>query len=107
MPPQKILPTPRQLQLLALIVVESIGRDITKRLSKKLGKRVPYSSVYTALGDLEERGWVSSRDSERGGRRIREFKLTGPGVRVLNEAREYYRNLADFGTGESSWEAAT
>lgn len=99
----KGLPTPRQLQLLALVVTERIGRDVTKLLEKEVGRRVAYTSVYTALGDLEERGWVKSRESERGGRRIRLFKITGPGERALNQARDFYSRLSKFtGNGEPS-----
>lgn len=96
MDPEKT-PSPRELQLLALVVTETIGRDVAKAYEQETGKRIPYGTVYSLLDQMEEAGWVRSRDDMRNGRRVRHFKLKGPGVKALNRGREYYRGLAEFG----------
>lgn len=90
-------PAPRELQLLALVISERIGREVAKLLEAKTGDPAPYGTVYTLLGDMAEAGWVKARDGERGGRRVRYFKLTGAGVAALARGRQYYSKLAAFG----------
>jgi DNA-binding PadR family transcriptional regulator len=98
MNPDKI-PSPREHQLLALVVTERIGRDIAKLYEKETGERIPYGTVYTVLDGMEKSGWVSSREETRGGRRIRLYKIQGAGVAAFNRSQEYFRRLAAFGSG--------
>lgn len=100
MDPNKV-PSPRELQLLALVVTKRIGREVAKLLEQETGKKAPYGTVYTVLGDMAEAGWVDAEDGERNGRRIRSFQISGLGAAALNRGREYYRGLAGFGEGNA------
>lgn len=90
------VPSPRELQLLALVVSERIGREIVKHYESKTGKRLPYGTAYTLLNSMAEAGWISSKDDIRNGRRVRRYQIQSGGSKALNRARDYYRGLADF-----------
>ena len=94
------MPSPRELQLLALIVRERNGREIAKLFEQETGSRIPYGTVYTVLGDMVDAGWASSKDQSKGDRRGRLFQIRGPGVKALNRGRDYYLRLARFGTSD-------
>ena len=98
MDPKKI-PSARELQLLALVVKETIGREVAKVFEKETGKRIPYGTVYSLLDAMAEAGWVSSREEMRNGRRIRLFRIKGAGAKALNRGRDHYHGLANFGLG--------
>lgn len=100
------VPSPRELQLLALVVTERIGREVAKLYERETGERIPYGTVYTLLADMEEAGWVRSREDKRNGRRVRLFEIRGLGAKALNRGREYYRGLAEFGSEGFSTPAA-
>jgi DNA-binding PadR family transcriptional regulator len=96
MDPDKI-PSPRELQLLSLVVTERNGREVAKLFEEEMGERIPYGTVYTVFAQLERAGWVRIRDQRDGDRRVRLIQLTAPGKRALATGISYYRRLADFG----------
>ena len=61
---------------------------------------LPSGTVYPALSRLERDGYVRSaweneaRAHGEGRPARRYYRVTSPGVRALNEARDYYRRLA-------------
>lgn len=71
---------------------KAYGVPIRKKLSELTGKEVSVGAVYTTLDRLEEKGLVVSHRGdptpERGGRAKRFFRITAPGLRALEEARE-------------------
>jgi DNA-binding PadR family transcriptional regulator len=71
---------------------KAYGVPIRKKVSELTGKDVSVGAVYTTLDRLEEKGLVVSHRGdptpERGGRAKRFFKITAPGLRALEEARE-------------------
>ena len=64
---------------------------------------LPSGTVYPALSRLERDGYVRSAwedevRAHREGRPARRYyRITAPGVRALNDTRDYYRKLAGFG----------
>ena len=99
MDPKKQIPSPRELELLALVGTGRIGREVVKLYEKETGRQLPYGTAYTLLDDMAKAGWISSRDDVRSGRRVRIFRIKGAGSRALDRGREYYLSLAQFGTG--------
>lgn len=86
-----------EFQLLALTVEERTGRDIAKEYKRITRSSISYGTLYPTLRRLADSGWVKSRDeiTERG--RVKWFRITGEGRRVLAAARERYGLLAGFG----------
>ncbi|MEQ9405128.1 MAG: helix-turn-helix transcriptional regulator [Cyclobacteriaceae bacterium] len=66
--------------------------SIVNEVEKNTGRKLTLSAVHTALVRLEKKGFVNSymggTTTERGGRRRRLYKITAPGFRTLNDARE-------------------
>lgn len=58
-----------------------------------------YGTLYTTFRRLREQDWVSVRDDADEDGRIRFFKLTRGGQRVLDCARTDYEALSTFGLG--------
>lgn len=83
-----------QAVLLAVMRLRNNAYGVTIRgdIAKTTNRDVAVGAVYTTLGRLEEKGFVSSRvgdpTPERGGRAKRYYKIEAPGVRALNSARE-------------------
>src|SRR5262245_17928079 len=79
--------------MLALIRLgdEAYGVPISQEIEEHSGQDVAVGSVYAALERLEERGLVVSRvgepTPERGGRAKRYFKVTGRGLRVVQQTQ--------------------
>ena len=83
------LPSPTEMGLLeALGPREISGRDLAKRYEKETGKSISYGTLYTTMRRLKEDGWIEARDSDEGDRRVRLFKISGTGAKVLPKARE-------------------
>ncbi|MCA8895972.1 MAG: helix-turn-helix transcriptional regulator [Hyphomicrobiales bacterium] len=65
------------------------GVSIQDEIRTRSGKDYSFGSIYTALGRLEDNGFIESRAGEasatRGGRRKLYFELTGMGSRVLDQ----------------------
>jgi len=88
-----------EFQLLALTVEERTGRDIAKEYKRITRSTISYGTLYPTLRRLSDAGWAKSRDeiTERG--RVKWFRITGEGRRVLAAARARYELLAGFAGG--------
>lgn len=91
------IPSPVEMQLLALVTTERSGREVALRYKEETGKSISYGTLYTTFRRLKEAGWVDVRDDADEDGRIRFFLINGAGVRALEEARAYFTSLASFG----------
>ena len=79
--------------LMALVRLRenAYGVTIRQEVEKRTGRTVAVGAIYTALGRLERKGYVSSRmgaaTAVRGGRAKKYFAINASGVEALNEAR--------------------
>lgn len=79
--------------LLAILRVgdAAYGVPIAREIEGTGGRSVVRASVYTVLGRLERRGLVASSvgqpTAERGGRAKRFFKITGKGLRAVQQTQ--------------------
>lgn len=79
----------RELQLLSLLTVTRSGRELRKHT------HLPHATVYTALNEMEDRGWIVSDRIKDGDRRGKQYKLDQEaGGVALTDAVEYYDVLA-------------
>lgn len=80
-----------ELVALALMGGECSGPDLKKRLDAALGRSVSIGALYTCLGRMAAKGWVSARElpprSHRGGRRRKAWALTLGGQLVMCKAK--------------------
>ncbi len=80
--------------LLALIRLgdEAYGVPISQEIEEHSGHDVALGSIYAALERLQHRGFVSSTvgepTPERGGRAKKYFKITGKGLKVVQETQQ-------------------
>jgi DNA-binding PadR family transcriptional regulator len=96
-----VLPSTKELELMALVESEELsGREVAKRYEKETNKRISYGTLYTTFRRLKESGWVEARESSDDDGRVRYFRLTGAGIRVLRDARRHHTRLAHFGLPE-------
>ena len=85
--------------LLALIRLgdEAYGVPISQEIEEHSGHGVALGSVYAALERLQDRGFVSSAvgepTPERGGRAKKYFKITGKGMKVVQETQQTLTRL--------------
>jgi DNA-binding PadR family transcriptional regulator len=85
--------------MLALIRLgdEAYGVPISKEIEEHSGHDVALGSVYAALERLRTRDFVSSSvgepTPERGGRAKRYFKITGKGMKVVEETQQTLTRL--------------
>lgn len=95
----------RELQVLALVArenaengpkAETNGRELAAQFEKERKADIPYGTLYTILDAMEQNGWVKSRKTKLEGRWTRWFRMTVRGDKALEEARQYYRDLAEF-----------
>ena len=95
-------PTLGPLELAALLAVARLndtayGLAIRNDLAERTGRDYSVGAVYTTLQRLQDKGFVTSRNSDplpvRGGRSRREFSLTGAGARALREAARHATNI--------------
>src|SRR6266581_4015680 len=92
-----VLPSTKELELMALVEFEELsGREVAKRYEQETEKRISYGTLYTTFRRLKESGWVEACDSSDVDGRVRYFRLTGAGVRVLKDARRHHLRLAQF-----------
>ena|SRR5688572_9414632 len=87
----------RDFELTVLTAVARLGDDayglrIQQDIAERLAREYAVGAVYTALQRLETKKLVSSRMTEplavRGGRARRLYRLTAPGRKALELARE-------------------
>jgi DNA-binding PadR family transcriptional regulator len=83
-----------QLVLLAILhrKNDAYGIEIREEIEARTGREVSYGAVYTALGRLATKGWVSHElgeaTPERGGRARKYFRVEAAGRSALRETRE-------------------
>ena len=93
----------RRLSITALSVLQAIADGFEYGFDIIDSTGLPSGTVYPALSRLERDGYVrsawedQSRAHHEGRPARRYYRVTAPGVRALNEAREYYRKLAGLG----------
>ncbi len=79
----------------AILVDDAYGISIKGELKKRMGRDPSIGALHAALGRLEEKGFIESREGEttpeRGGRRKRYYRVTKAGARAMQEAK----NLRD------------
>lgn len=68
---------------MALGAREVSGRDLAKRYDEENGSSISFGTLYTTMRRLKEAGWVEARDDGEGDGRVRFFKMSGAGARVL------------------------
>lgn len=65
------------------------GAAVWEDLEERGGRRVAAGALYTVLGRLERKGYLSSRvgepTPERGGRAKRYYRVEAPGVTAMRE----------------------
>jgi len=89
-----------QLILFALLQLEgeAYGVPIRHEIERRAKRDVSQGAVYTALGRLEERGFVSSRVAEktpdRGGRRRKYYDLEPAGAKALHRVYSELKGMA-------------
>ena len=70
---------------------EAYGRGILRGVQSALNREVTAGAVYVTLDRLEQKDLIASRLDEgtpvRGGRARRYYRVTGPGVKALNESK--------------------
>jgi PadR family transcriptional regulator PadR len=96
----------RPLQHFAHAVLLSVSRlgfqafpaEVARQLTKSLDRHVSLAQVFVCLERLEDRGLVSSQETEpervRGGRRRRVFRLEASGEHALRETAATYRRMS-------------
>jgi PadR family transcriptional regulator len=98
----------RRLSITVLSVLQAIadGHEYGFDIIDVTG--LPSGTVYPALSRLERDGYVRSawenelRAHDEGRPARRYYRVTAPGVRALNDARDYYRRLAGFSDRRAS-----
>jgi DNA-binding PadR family transcriptional regulator len=95
--------TLREFETLLLLAIgdlrdEAYGLAIHERLEALTGRSLALGQVYTGLGRLEQRGFVSGREGEstdgRGGRPKKFYRLQSPALEVLRASADTYARLA-------------
>lgn len=90
------------LELAALLAVSRLrdkayGLAVKRDLAARTGRDYSAGALYTTLQRLEDKGLLTSRNSEplpvRGGRSRRHFTLTGAGARALREAERHATSI--------------
>lgn len=81
-------PSPTETALLDLMGTrERTGREIAEAYAEEHGSTISYGTLYTALRRLKEGGWIDMRDDEDEDGRLRYYKLSGTGVKMLPKLR--------------------
>ena len=78
---------------------DAYGVTIRAEIEARTGRDVSSGSVYTALGRLEERGFVRSKlaagSTSRGGRRRKYYALEPEGARALYDSHTVLQRMSD------------
>ena len=89
---------------LVLLAVLRLGDDaygvtVRREITARTRRETSIGAIYATLDRLESKGLVQSRrgepTAERGGRAKRLFKVTGLGIRSVNEAQRALRQMTD------------
>jgi DNA-binding PadR family transcriptional regulator len=90
--------SPIELRLLSLVAFAEVsGRELAQSYRSETGAILSYGTLYTTIRRMAVKGWVQVRDDEDEDGRVRYIKIDLPGMRVLQESRAYYTELAGFG----------
>jgi DNA-binding PadR family transcriptional regulator len=93
-------PSPTETALLDLMGTrERTGREIAKAYTKEHGSFISYGTLYSALRRLKEGGWIDMREGEDEDGRLRYYKLTGEGARLLPRLRKMDEAFGVFEAG--------
>jgi DNA-binding PadR family transcriptional regulator len=75
------------------------GVKIREEINERTGRDVAIGQIYTVLGRLERKGFVSSRmgdpTPERGGRAKKFYKVEAKGQKALHESRLAIERLSE------------
>lgn len=75
----------------AILADDAYGNTIKSEIKKRLGRNPSIGALHAALGRLEEKGFLESKEGEttpeRGGRRKRYYKVTRTGVKAMQEVK--------------------
>ena len=66
------------------------GYAIVKEMKRLTGQRFHSGVIYPLLYDLEEKGMIAGKWTERGRRRIKRYSATEKGTKTLNHIRELF-----------------
>ena len=89
-----------QIVLLALVRLgpDAYGMTVRMEIEKRTGRDLSIGAIYSTLGRLEAKGYVSSRTGEptgqRGGRAKRHFRIEAEGRRALRVAQQALANMS-------------
>ncbi|MBT9331126.1 PadR family transcriptional regulator [Paracidobacterium acidisoli] len=76
---------------------EAYGVPVSRELENYCGRSIALGSVYASLERMENKGLVSSSvgdpTPERGGKAKRYFRVTGEGLREVQETRQVLTRL--------------
>jgi DNA-binding PadR family transcriptional regulator len=97
--PKAKLPSPREIELLRLVIQERTGREVAMLYQEETGERMPYGTLYTAFAEMEKRGWVRIHQETEGDRRVRRIKIAPAGGAALRRASEEYARLHALARG--------
>ena len=90
-----------QLILLAVMRLgdDAYGVTIKREIERLTGREIFIGAVYTALGRLQDNGYLCSRVSEptakRGGRRRKHYRLEPDGEAALARSHEAYTSMIE------------
>jgi PadR family transcriptional regulator PadR len=99
MPPSPFLGDFEHIVLLALLRLgpDAYGTNIRRELEERTGRTVSVGALYTTLGRLERKGFISSSlgdpTPERGGRAKRFFTLERSGRQALEQSRALIQQM--------------
>jgi PadR family transcriptional regulator PadR len=89
-----------QLVLLALLHLgdDAYGVSVQDELKQRAGRRTTLGTVYTTLGRLEDKGYVTTRLGEptpaRGGRRKKHYQVTAAGRTAVQRSLAALKRMA-------------
>jgi len=76
---------------------EAYGRAVLRGIQTGFDREIAAGAIYATLDRLEQKGLLSSRletgTPVRGGRTRRYYRVTGSGVRALNESKAALENM--------------
>jgi DNA-binding PadR family transcriptional regulator len=88
-----------QLVLLALLQLgdDAYGVAVQEEIAARTSRDISFGAVYTTLGRLAKKGYVTTRlgdaTPERGGRRKKHYTLRAPGRRALEASLDDLRTM--------------
>ena len=90
---QRIIRNLLDIQLLRLIQAQPLiwGYRIKKQVETDFNIRLRHGALYPMLNSLEQRGFLTSRKQQEGGRTRKVYTLTNEGVRYLQSYFEILR----------------